>query len=66
MTLRIAGDGVVETCPQCRGAGRVPQPTTFAVRTGVNGSNAGGPVKQQGTGFPIPCPLCKGAKVVRV
>ena len=63
--LRLTGQFTTTTCPRCSGRGRIPQPPTMAVRTGVGGFNAAGPVLQQGTGHPIPCPDCKGKKLIQ-
>lgn len=54
----------VQTCPECKGLGTVPCPPTIATRSGIHGSNAGGPIFQPSSDKPIPCPQCKGKKVV--
>jgi len=56
MTLRITELGATVTCPRCSGTGRVPCPLTYAVR--------GSDRAQPGSGHPIPCPMCFGAKRV--
>lgn len=58
--LRLTGDMEIHTCPTCRGRGRVPCPRTLGVRT----LNGGMPVDVPSWGKPIPCPECKGRKVV--
>lgn len=64
MTLKLAGELALVSCPECGGLGRVPCPATIAVRTGVNGFNHGGSIQTPGYRKPIPCPVCKGKKVV--
>ncbi len=58
--LRLTGESEIRTCPTCRGRGRVPCPRTLGVRT----LNGGMPVDVPSWGKPIPCPECKGRKVV--
>lgn len=64
MTLRLAQPLQLRTCPECKGAGRVPCPKTFSVRTSNWNMGYYVPTRQPGEGHPIPCPLCKGKKVV--
>jgi hypothetical protein len=61
--MRLTSTGTRE-CGECKGKGWVPCPKTIAVRTGVNGFNARGAVMLPSDGHPIPCPVCKGKKVV--
>lgn len=58
--LRLTDEFVPCTCPECNGRGRVPCPRTFSTRT----ANAVGPFPQPSDGKPIPCPTCRGAKIV--
>ena len=53
-TLKLEGGWRVESCPTCRGEGKVKSPRTYT-RSGQ---------WAQGDGRPIPCPECKGKKVV--
>ena len=66
--LRIHRDdadaSLVRTCPECKGRGRVPCPPALATRSGLNGNNLRGAIMVDGTGHPIPCPKCRGSKVV--
>lgn len=64
MTLRLAQDPEWITCPTCNGKGKVPCPITMTVRTQTWGNKGYGPVRAPGDGKPIPCPECKGKKVV--
>lgn len=60
-TLRLVGDIELKTCQECLGVGTVACPATVAVRTmGLNAV----PALQPSTGHPIPCPTCKGKKMV--
>jgi len=49
-------------CPECRGAGRVPCPPTYSVRS----YNGRGAYPQPSGGAPIPCPTCGGTKRLAV
>lgn len=61
MSLKLTGVYEWVACPSCKGRGSVPCPPTVAVRTlGTNGV----PALQPGTNHPIPCPECRGKKVV--
>lgn len=66
--LRIAGEPMaMGPCPTCKGTGRVKCPAVLCVRSGVNGDNGrGGSVMAPGVGSPIPCPECKGKKIIPV
>ena len=57
-------NSIIITCDYCKGKGKIPCPPTMATRSGINGCNNRGPILQQGTGFPIPCPKCRGKKVI--
>lgn len=59
--LRLAGEIRIKPCPECGGKGKVPCPSTVAVRTLGPGGVA---ALQPSTGHPIPCPQCEGKKVV--
>lgn len=59
--LKLSGELELVPCPTCDGKGSVPCGQTVATRTiGTNGV----PVLQPSTGHPIPCPMCKGKKVI--
>ncbi|MEX0876097.1 MAG: hypothetical protein WD114_01445 [Phycisphaerales bacterium] len=59
--LRLAGEIELKPCTACAGRGHIACPQTVAVRT--LGFNAV-PALQPSTGHPIPCPSCRGKKVV--
>ena len=59
--LKLSGECELVTCEWCQGKGYVPCPPTLSVRsTGANGFA----YPQPSDGKPIPCPECKGKKVV--
>ncbi len=59
--LKLVGDTFVRViCPQCNGRGTEPCPRYMGVRT----LNGGRPIDTPGEGRPMPCSLCKGAKMV--
>lgn len=61
MILKLTEPAGLTTCPVCDGSGRIPCPQTVATRTiGFNGV----PALQPSTGHPIPCPRCKGKRLV--
>lgn len=60
MTLKLTGSLELATCSTCQGKGRVPCPKTLSVRS----FNLRGAFPQPSDGKPIPCPTCKGRKVV--
>lgn len=60
MTLRLTGEFECAPCHECGGKGTVPYPRVMAVRTLNNGKAA----DTAGEGCPIPCPVCRGKKVV--
>jgi len=62
--LRLAGETSMVPCPTCNGRGRVPSPETVCVRTGVGGDNMRGGVVRMRGWWPVPCPECKGKKIV--
>jgi len=58
--LRLAGEPMaMGPCPTCKGTGRVKCPATYGNPSGPNAMKM-----QVSTGKPIPCPECKGKKVV--
>ena len=53
-----------QTCPECKGKGWVPAPPVWGVRGNNPNPNQYGPQLQPCYRKPIPCPMCKGKKVV--
>ncbi len=59
-TLRLAGEYTIKACPECNGRGRIPCPKTYGNPSGPNAGNW-----QVSSDKPIPCPNCRGKKVVQ-
>ena len=68
MTLRLAQDPTAAACPTCKGLGTVPCANNYTVRTNVHysGGEGYGAIRTPDHGRPIPCPECKGKKVIMV
>lgn len=64
MALKLAQPLWVRTCPTCEGRGTVPCPRSFSTRTFQWVAGCYVPNRIPGEGAPIPCPECKGKKVV--
>lgn len=53
-------------CLTCNGTGKTRQEPTIATRSGVHGFNARGAINVPGTGCTIPCPACRGSRVMAI
>ena len=64
----VGGEMEMVECPTCKGRGKIPCPPSVNTRTGVGGkmliAGEWQSVLTPGTGHPIPCPDCKGRKMV--